>query len=126
MYVVPAGTEAAVGVTGFHVGLRCLLMGATLITLGKLDEAEQVCINYVCVPVSFIQHVQILKNTYQCEAALKNHEKHILSFATYELGTIYFERKQVCRWPVYLSSEDLSTTYCMLLVVNIYIYIFYC
>ena len=28
--------------TGFHVGLRCLLLGATLITLGRLDEAEKV------------------------------------------------------------------------------------
>ena len=48
MYAFPAGTEAAVGVTGFHVGLHCLLLGATLITLGRLDEAEQVCINCVC------------------------------------------------------------------------------
>ena len=39
------GTEVA-GVTGFHVGLRCLLLGATLITLGRLDEAEKVKYNY--------------------------------------------------------------------------------
>ena len=28
--------------TAFHVGLRCLLLGATLVTIGRLDEAEQV------------------------------------------------------------------------------------
>ena len=47
--VVPVATESTLGVTGFHVGLRCLLLGATLITLGRLDEAEQVCILIVHV-----------------------------------------------------------------------------
>ena len=38
---------------------------------------------------------QILKQVYNHEAILKQHDKHILSFATYELGSIYFERQEV-------------------------------
>jgi len=47
LYVILAGTDTAVGMTGFHVGLRCLLLGATLITLERLDEAEKVCVSFV-------------------------------------------------------------------------------
>lgn len=38
--------------TAFHVGLRCLLLGATLITLGRLDEAEKVrsIIDHTVIP----------------------------------------------------------------------------
>ena len=74
--------------------------------------------------------LQVLRETYHCEAVLKQHDKHILSFATYELGSIYFERKEVSLKdlllnvttnyfiPVYFSIKGASSTSCLLRSVN--------
>ena len=74
--------------------------------------------------------LQVLRETYHSEAVLKQHDKHILSFATYELGSIYFERKEVslkdlllnvmtdCFIPVYFSIKGALSTSCLLRSVN--------